>query len=64
MHQVMSTQTKTPKVVRVDQTEFELDDGQVFPHVIDLDPDEIPSVEEFQAIYDHWRSVFANELKE
>lgn len=56
--------TKTPKVVRVDTDEFELDDGRIYPHVVELDEDEVPTVEEFQQIYDHWRSVIANELKE
>jgi hypothetical protein len=58
------TSTQTPKVVRVDAEEFELDDGQVFPHVIEFDPDEVPTVEEFQITYEHWRKVIANELKE
>lgn len=52
------------KVVRVNAEEFELDNGQVIPHVVELDEDEIPSVEEFQATYDRWRSVIENELKE
>lgn len=42
-----------PKVVRVTRTEFELSDGQVFQHVVELD--EVPTVEEFQEFYDHWR---------
>ena len=40
------------KVVRVSATEFELDDGRVFPHLESLDP--VPSPEEFQAFYDLW----------
>lgn len=55
---------KSPKVVRVTTEEFELDDGQVFPHVMEFEADEVPTVAEFQATYDHWRSVIANELKE
>lgn len=50
------------KVVRVNNEEFELDDGTIIPHAIELDEDEVPTVEEFQATYDHWRSVFAKEL--
>lgn len=61
---VATMNTKTRKVVRVTAEEFELDDGQVFPHVVELDPDEVPTVEEFQVTYDHWRTVIANELKE
>ena len=52
-----------PKIVRVTAEEFELDNGQIFPHAIELDDDEIPTVEEFQETYDHWREVIANELK-
>ena len=54
----------TPKVVRVTAEEFELDNGQVIPHVVEFDEDEVPTVEKFQATYDHWRSVIENELKE
>jgi len=32
----MNTQTR--KVVRVTTEEFELDDGQIFPHVVELAP--------------------------
>lgn len=44
-----------PKVVRVTRTEFELSDGQVFQHVVELD--EVPTVEEFQEFYDRWRTL-------
>lgn len=43
------------KVVKVTLDEFELDDGVVYPHVVELD--EVPSLEEFQAIYDHWKQT-------
>lgn len=42
-------------VVRVTKEEFELDDGRVFPHPVELD--EVPSVEEFQKIYDKSRKL-------
>lgn len=58
------TMQKNPKVVRVNAEEFELDDGQVFPHPIEFEADEVPTVAEFQATYDHWRGIIANELKE
>lgn len=48
------------KVVKVTKTEFELEDGRVFPHVEPLD--EVPTVEEFQAIYDHWSEIVKNEV--
>ena len=40
------------KVVRVTKTEFELEDGRVYDHPIELD--EVPTIEEFQKIYDEW----------
>lgn len=52
------------KIVRVTNEEFELDNGQIFPHAIELDDDEVPTVEEFQETYNHWREVIANELKD
>lgn len=44
------------KVVRVTATEFELDNGDIYPHVIELE--EVPTPEEFQEHYDHWFSIF------
>lgn len=49
----------TPKVVRVTKTEFELDNGQIFPHAVELD--EVPTVEEFQKHYDRWWNIFREE---
>lgn len=40
------------KVVRVTKTEFELEDGQVFQHPVQLDT--VPSIKDFQIIYDEW----------
>jgi hypothetical protein len=48
-----------PIVVRVSKTEFELSDGQIFPHFAELE--DIPTVEAFPALYDHWGSVLSNE---
>lgn len=39
------------KVVRVDSEEFELDDGTIYPHMVKLE--EVPTVEEFQKIYEY-----------
>jgi sporulation-control protein spo0M len=47
------------KVVRVTKTEFELDNGVVYPHIDELE--EVPTLEEFQAIYDHWIKVLMEE---
>ena len=49
-------------VVRVTKTEFELEDGCVYPHPIVLD--DVPTVEEFQGIYDHWFAIFNREFAE
>ena len=46
---------KKPMVVRVTKTEFELDDGRIFPHPVELD--DVPTVEEFQKIYDRSRKL-------
>ena len=40
------------KVVRVTKTEFELEDGRIYEHPIELE--EVPTVKEFQKIYDEW----------
>ena len=40
------------KVVRVTKEEFELDDGTIYQHFEKLDI--VPTVEEFQDIYDNW----------
>ena len=44
-----------PKVVRVTSTEFELDDGRIFPHPEELE--DVPSLEEFQEHYDRWSEL-------
>lgn len=43
-------------VVRVSKEEFELNDGRVFPHMVELE--EVPTIEEFQRIYDNVREQF------
>lgn len=50
---------KNLMVVRVTKTEFELGDGRIFPHPVELD--EVPSVEDFQKIYDKSRKL-VNEM--
>jgi hypothetical protein len=44
------------KVVRVTKTEFELEDGRVYEHPVELE--EVSSIEEFQKIYDTWTNKF------
>lgn len=51
---------KKPMIVRVTKEEFELDDGRIYPHMIELE--EAPTVEEFQKIYDKVRDLFKDML--
>jgi hypothetical protein len=44
------------KVVRVTKTEFELEDGRVYDHPVELDS--VPSLEDFQSVYDKWVKTF------
>lgn len=53
---------KKPVVVRVTKTEFELDDGRVFPHPVELD--KVPTVEEFQKTYDKSRKLVKDMMKD
>jgi len=52
---------RKPMVVRVTKEEFELDDGRIFPYVIELD--EVPTIEEFQKIYDKVRDQYKDLLE-
>lgn len=47
-------------VIRVTKTEFELDNGRIFEMPIELE--EVPTVEEFQKVYDQWSKVFQDML--
>lgn len=49
-------------VVRVTSTEFELDNGRIFEMPIELE--EIPTLEDFQKIYEQWSKVFQEMLEE
>lgn len=49
------------KVIRVTTTDFELEDGTIFPHPVEME--RVPTVEEFQEFYDYWFSIF-EELKD
>jgi len=53
---------KKPVVVRVTKTEFELDDGRVFPHPVELD--KVPTVEEFQKTYDKSRKLVKDMMED
>ena len=52
---------KTMKVVRVNKTEYELENGDVYPHVFELDED--ITVEEFQKSLDESKSLVLSHIK-
>lgn len=52
---------KNMKVVRVDKHEYELENGDVYPHVFELDED--ITVEEFQKLLDESKSMILNHIK-
>lgn len=45
-------------IVRVTETEFETEDGRVYPHPVPFPKDEVPTPKELQEQYDHWEGVF------
>jgi hypothetical protein len=47
---------KSMKVVRVTKTEFELEDGRVYDHPVELE--DVLSLEDFQEVYDEWVKKF------
>ena len=49
-------------IVRVTATEFETKDGRVYPHPIPFEPDDVPTVEEFQRQHDRW-SKFISDIQ-
>ena len=58
---VKKMETKEYKVVRVDKSEFELENGDIYPHVFELDED--ISVEEFQKILDLSKKNIIDHIK-
>lgn len=48
------------KVIRVNKTEFELDNGDIYPHTFDID--EKISVKEFQKLLDASQSTMVDHL--
>lgn len=51
---------KQLKVIRVDEKEYELENGEVFqfPEPLEI----VPPLEEFQKIYEKWHSVLNKEI--
>lgn len=52
---------KKAKVIRVTKTEFELEDGRVYQHPVELDY--VLTVGEFQAIYDKWQAILEDTIE-
>lgn len=52
---------KNMKVVRVTKTEYELENGDIYPNVFELDED--MTVEEFQNILDESKSLVLSHMK-
>ena len=54
--EIEAVKTMTKKIISVTKTEFVTEDGTVHPILFELE--EVPTVEEFQDIYDNWLQVF------
>jgi hypothetical protein len=52
---------KNMKVVRVTKTEYELENGDTYPNVFELDED--ITVEEFQSILDESKTLILSHMK-
>ena len=52
---------KNMKVVRVGKTEYELENGDVYPHVFELNGD--VTVEEFQKLLDESKALVLSHIK-
>jgi hypothetical protein len=54
-------QEKKLKVVRVTKEEYELENGDIFPHIFNFEED--ITIEEFQKILDESKNVVLSHLK-
>jgi hypothetical protein len=50
------------KIIKVTKEYFETEDGVVYQHIEPLD--EVPSLKEFQEIYDKWEKIFNTQKNE
>jgi len=47
------------KIIKINKKEFELEDGRIYQHLIQL---EKPiSIKQFQSIYDYWQQIIKEE---
>lgn len=54
-------ENKNMKVIRVTKTEYELENGDIYPNVFELDED--ITIEEFQNILDESKSLILSHIK-
>ena len=59
--QIKKMEEQKHTVVRVTKTEFELDNGDIYPHAFELDDD--ITVEEFQKLLDASQVLVINHIK-
>ena len=58
---INSMENKKYTVIRVNKTEFELDNGDVYPHNFELDDD--ITVEQFQRLLDNSKKLIIDQIK-
>ena len=58
---IKTMEDKKMKVIRVSKTEYELENGDVYPHVFELDED--ITVNEFQKLLDESKSMILSHIK-
>ena len=49
---------KPTVIIEVTKTDFKTEDGRSYPHPIPFTQGNVPTVAEFQLLYDHWRKVY------
>jgi hypothetical protein len=54
-------ESKNMKVIRVSKTEYELENGDIYPHLFELEDD--ITVEEFQKLLDKSKKMVLDHLK-
>lgn len=52
----MNIMSNPKTIIRLTQTEFETDDGTIYP--IPFEMENMPTIAEFQKIYDEWFRLF------
>lgn len=54
-------ESKNMKVIRVTKTEYELENGDIYPHLFELDDD--MTIEEFQILLDKSKKMVLDHIK-